>query len=38
MDLTKAEKAKARRVQALLYALVVVMVGVPVIVFLLRQT
>jgi hypothetical protein len=38
MDVTEAEKVKARRVQALLYALVGVMVGVPLIVFFLRHT
>jgi len=38
MDVTDAEKVKARRVQVLLYALVAVMVGAPLIVFFLRHT
>jgi hypothetical protein len=37
MDATQAEKAKARRVQWLLYALMIVMIGAPVLVFILRQ-
>ncbi len=36
MDATEAEKANARRVQRLLYALMVVMIGAPIIVYLLR--
>jgi len=37
MDATEAEKAKARRVQWLLYALMFVMIGAPVLVFFLRR-
>ena len=37
MDATEAEKANARRVQRLLYCLMVVMIGAPLIVFLLRH-
>lgn len=36
MDATDDEKKQGRRVQRLLYALIVVMIGVPVIIFLLR--
>jgi hypothetical protein len=36
MDATDAEKANARRVQRLLYGLMVVMIGAPLIVYLLR--
>ena len=36
MDATDAEKAHARRVQKLLYGLIVVMIGVPTVIFLLR--
>jgi len=36
MDATEAEKANARRVQWLLYGLMVVMIGAPIIVYLLR--
>jgi hypothetical protein len=36
MDATEAEKANARRVQRLLYGLMVVMIGAPIIVYLLR--
>ena len=38
MDAIDTEKAKARRVQVLLYWLVAVMVGVPVVWFFLRHT
>jgi hypothetical protein len=37
MELTEAERLKARRVQRLLYALIAVMIGVPVIIFILRS-
>jgi len=37
MELTDAEKLKARRVQRLLYALIVLMIGIPVIIFILRS-
>jgi hypothetical protein len=37
MEPTEAEKLKARRVQILLYALVAIMIGVPVTIFLLRS-
>jgi hypothetical protein len=37
MDATEAEKANARRVQWLLYGLVIVMIGAPVLVFFLRN-
>ena len=37
MDATEAEKANARRVQRLLYCLMVVMIGAPLIVYLLRH-
>jgi hypothetical protein len=37
MEPTDAEKLKARRVQLLLYALVAVMIGVPVLIFFLRS-
>ena len=33
MDATETEKTRARRVQWLLYALMIVMIGVPVLVF-----
>ena len=36
MNVTDAEKAKARRVQWLLYALMAVMIGAPLVVFILR--
>jgi hypothetical protein len=36
MDATDAEKAQARRVQRLLYGLMIVMIGVPVVIFLVR--
>jgi hypothetical protein len=36
MEPTEAEKKEARRVQRLLYALVVFMIAVPVIIFILR--
>ena len=36
MDATDAEKANARRVQRLLYGLMIVMIGVPLIVFVVR--
>lgn len=37
MEASEAEKLKARRTQRLLYALVAVMIGVPVILFVLRS-
>jgi hypothetical protein len=37
METSEAEKLKARRIQRLLYALMAVMIGVPVIVFVLRS-
>ena len=37
MEPTEAEKLKARRVQQLLYLLVALMIGIPLIIF-LRQT
>ncbi len=37
MDATEAEKASARRVQQLLYCLMVVMIGAPMIVYLFRH-
>ena len=37
MEPTEAEKLKARRVQRLLYLLVALMIGIPLIIF-LRQT
>jgi hypothetical protein len=37
MEPTDAEKLKARRVQLLLYALVAIMIGVPVVIFFLRS-
>jgi len=37
MEPTEAEKIKGRRVQLLLYALVAVMIGVPVAIFFLRS-
>jgi hypothetical protein len=37
MEPSDAEKLKARRVQLLLYALMAVMIGIPVIIFLLRS-
>ena len=36
MDATDAEKANARRVQRLLYALMIVMIGVPLMIFVVR--
>ncbi len=36
MDATEAEKAQARRTQRMLYILMAVMIGVPVLVFVLR--
>lgn len=36
MDATDAEKANARRVQRLLYGLMMVMIGVPLIIFVVR--
>ena len=36
MDATDAEKANARRVQRLLYGLMIVMIGVPLIIFVVR--
>lgn len=36
MEATDAEKAQARRVQRLLYGLMVVMIGVPLVIFLVR--
>jgi cell division septal protein FtsQ len=38
MEPTEAEKLKARRVQLLLYLLMAVMIGVPLVVWLLRET
>jgi hypothetical protein len=37
MEPTEAEKLKARRVQLLLYALVAILIGVPVVIFYLRS-
>ncbi|MDO8631152.1 MAG: hypothetical protein Q7R41_11730, partial [Phycisphaerales bacterium] len=37
MEATEAEKKQGRRVQRLLYSLVVIMIGVPVIIYLMRQ-
>jgi hypothetical protein len=37
MDATDAEKANARRVQRLLYGLMIVMIGVPLIIFVVRH-
>ena len=37
MEPTEAEKLKARRVQLLLYALMGIMIGVPVAIFFLRS-
>jgi hypothetical protein len=37
METSEAEKLKARRVQRLLYALIAVMIGVPVLLFVLRS-
>lgn len=37
MEPTEAEKLKGRRTQLLLYALMVLMIGVPVLIFLLRS-
>lgn len=36
MDATDAEKANARRVQRLLYGLMIVLIGVPLIIFVVR--
>jgi hypothetical protein len=36
MEPTEAEKLKARRVQRLLYVLVALMIGIPVIIFILQ--
>lgn len=36
MDATDAEKANARRVQRLLYALMILMIGVPLMIFVVR--
>lgn len=36
MEPSEAEKLKARRVQLLLYALVALMIGVPLVIFILR--
>jgi len=36
MEATEAEKATARRVQRLLYGLMIVMIGAPVIIYVLR--
>jgi len=36
MEPTEAEKLKARRVQLLLYALVALMIGIPVAIYFLR--
>jgi hypothetical protein len=36
MDATDAEKTQARRVQRLLYGLMIVMIGVPVVIFVVR--
>lgn len=36
MDATDAEKAQARRVQRLLYGLMIVMIGVPIAIFIIR--
>jgi hypothetical protein len=36
MEPTEAERRQARRVQWLLYALVVIMIGVPVIIYFVR--
>ena len=36
METTDAEKLKARRVQQLLYVLIALMIGIPVIIFLLQ--
>lgn len=38
MEPTEAEKLKARRVQALLYVLIAVMIGVPLLVYLIRHS
>jgi len=37
MEPTEAEKLKARRVQLLLYALIAIMIGVPVLIYFLRS-
>jgi hypothetical protein len=37
MELTEAEKLKARRVQRLLYALMAIMIGIPLVVFILQS-
>jgi hypothetical protein len=37
MEPTEAEKLKARRVQLLLYALMALMIGVPVVILFLRS-
>jgi hypothetical protein len=37
MEPTEAEKLKGRRVQQLLYVLVALMVGIPVMIFILRH-
>jgi len=37
MEPTEAEKLKARRVQRLLYALMALMIGIPVAIFVLRS-
>lgn len=36
MEPTEAEKLKARRVQWLLYGLIALMIGIPVVIFILR--
>ncbi len=36
MDATDAEKANARRVQRLLYGLMIVLIGVPLMIFVVR--
>ena len=37
MDATEAEKAKARRVQLFLYAMMAIMIGVPLVIFVVRS-
>jgi hypothetical protein len=37
MEPTEAEKLKARRVQLLLYALIVLMIGLPLVIFVLKS-